>query len=159
MEPLADQNAPQPLIVTLEENPSYELTGPHTAPSFHRLGEVLMKYSTPHPFYDRVWIEASRGGIMIGYALLDLFTTNAGQQATKEATAGEVKHCVDSVHAGHYGIVRALEISNYDYEAIEEIKASIDLLLWKRGVELEMDQEYLPSPRVVVRTGFRDYLG
>lgn len=159
MEPLADQNAPQPLIITLNENPSYELSGPHTLPSFRRLEAVLEKFKTPNPFYDRVWIEASRDGVMVGYALLDLFSISETQQAKKGVPASEVKHAVDSVHAGHYGMVHSLEISNYDYEAIEEIKAAIDLLLWKRGVELGMDPDYLGTPQVVLRTATITYLG
>lgn len=148
----ADQNAPQELIMTLEPHPSDELTGPHTEPSFARLKEMLTKYNTPNSFYDRVWIEASRNGIMVGYALIDLFTISKKEDAPKGTPASEVKHCIDALYEGHYGIIRALELSSYDYEAMEEVKAAIDLLLWKRGVELEMDQDYLFRDRVSLRT-------
>lgn len=149
----ADKNEEHPLVITLEPRPSQELTGPHTEPSFRRLKETLTKYgATANPFYDRVWLEAIRDGIMVGYALIDLFTVSKKEDAPKGTPALEVKHCIDSIHEEHYGIIRALEISNFDYEAVEEIKASIDLLLWKRGVELEMDQDYIYSSRVSLRT-------
>lgn len=149
----ADHNAPQELIMTLEPHPSDELTGPHTEPSFKRLKETLTKYgSTANPFYDRVWIEAIRDGIMVGYALVDLFTVSKKEDAPKGTPALDIKHCIDSINEENYGIIRALEISSYDYEAMEEVKAAIDLLLWKRGVELEMDQDYIYSSRVSLRT-------
>lgn len=149
----SDHNEEHPLIITLEPNPSNELTSPHTEPSFKRLTETLAKYgSTTDPFYERVWIEAIRDGIMVGYALVDLFTINKKESAPKGTFVSEIKHCIDAIHEGHNGIIRALEISSYDYEAMEEIKAAIDLLLWKRGVELEMDQDYIYNSRVSLRT-------
>ena len=143
------------LIITLEPAPSEKLSSPEQLAEnrFKRLKEVLTKYSThPNPFYEQVWIEAIRENTVIGYALIDLFTINKKESAPKGTPVSEVKHCIDALYEGHNGVIRVLELSSYDYEAMEEIKAAIDLLLWKRGVELEMDQDYLFRDRVSLRT-------
>lgn len=127
------------VIIDAGAHPTFLLQEASHGPDFSQLASLLEddpKFLDEA--YERIWIEATRGGVIVGYAILDLYRITDLSHLRHGIKLLQVNADIENIKAGNSGAIREIEVANYDHEALAEMKKAIDILLWRNGIELGM---------------------